>query len=91
MVTSQNPENCPVSNTPDWEFSNNTNSTSSEPEFIFYTPGIYEVSLTVSLGVDIEGTSCDPDTMTKIITVKETPQTTLPILELCENDIDFMI
>ena len=86
VVTSQNPENCPVSNTPDWEFSNNTNSTSFEPEFIFYTPGVYEVSLTVSLGVDIEGTSCDPDTMTQTITVKETPQTTLPILELCEND-----
>ena len=74
------------STSPDWEFINNTNSTSFEPEIQFNTPGEYEVSLTVSLDIDIIGTPCDPDTEVKLITVKDTPQTSLPNIELCENE-----
>jgi PKD repeat protein len=85
-VTYQNPQNCPISSSPNWEFVNNTNSTSFEPEIQFNTPGEYEVSLTVSLDVDIIGTPCDQDIEVKLITIKETPQTSLPNIELCENE-----
>ncbi|MGA0042886.1 MAG: PKD domain-containing protein, partial [Flavobacteriaceae bacterium] len=85
-VTSANPDNCPVSNSPDWEFANGTSASSFEPDFQFNTPGVYTVSLTVSLDTDTAGTSCEPDTMTKEITIKEKPQTTLPVVELCENE-----
>ena len=85
-VTATNPDNCPVSNSPDWEFANGTSASSFEPDFQFNTPGIYEVSLTVSLDIATAGTMCEPDTMTKVITIKEKPQTTLPVVELCENE-----
>ena len=57
-----------------------------EPDFQFNTPGIYEVSLTVSLDIATAGTMCEPDTLSKVITIKEKPQTTLPVVELCENE-----
>ncbi|MGB1349294.1 MAG: hypothetical protein ACPH2N_03355, partial [Flavobacteriaceae bacterium] len=85
-VTYQNPENCPVSISPNWEFISGTNFESFEPEFQFNTPGIYEISLTVSLGVNVLGTACDPATMLKTIVIKDTPQSELPSVELCQNE-----
>ncbi|MFL2621314.1 MAG: hypothetical protein ACJ0P3_01880, partial [Flavobacteriaceae bacterium] len=86
LVTYQNPENCPVSTDQNWEFINGTNFESFEPEFQFNTPGIYEISLTVSLGVNVLGTACDPATLLKTIVIKDTPQSELPIVELCQNE-----
>ena len=85
-LTYENLENCPIVQTPNWEFVNGTDASSFEPEFQFNTPGVYEISLTVSLDTNTIGTSCEPDTKVKFITIKEKPQTTLPTLELCESE-----
>ncbi|MGC6526182.1 MAG: PKD-like domain-containing protein, partial [Flavobacteriaceae bacterium] len=85
-VNYENLENCPIVQTPNWDFVNGTDASSFEPEFQFNTPGVYEISLTVSLDTNTDGTSCEPDTIVKIITIKEKPQTTLPTLELCESE-----
>lgn len=84
-VIYQNPDGCPVTASPDWEFTNGTDANSFEPNFQFNTPGIYAVSLTVSLDSPIPGTSCEDDTYTQLVTIKDVPQITLNPIEACQN------
>lgn len=83
-VLYQNPDGCPINTTPEWEFTNNTDANSFEPSFQFNTPGIYTVSLTVSLESPILGTSCESDTFSETVVIKEVPQITLDPIEVCQ-------
>ena len=84
-VSFENPENCPLNSSPNWEFLSG-NASSFQPEFQFNTPGVYEITLTVSLDTASGETVCEPDSITKTLIIKDKPQTILPAVELCEQE-----
>ncbi|MGC6438441.1 MAG: PKD-like domain-containing protein, partial [Flavobacteriaceae bacterium] len=84
-VSFENPENCPLTSSPNWEFLSG-NASSFQPEFQFNTPGVYEITLTVSLDTASGETVCEPDSITKTLIIKDKPQTILPAVELCEQE-----
>ena len=60
--------NCGTSSS--WSFTNNTNSSSINPSFIFNNPGIYTINLSVT-------NACGTVTSNKTVTVKNPPSVTL--------------
>ena len=59
--------------TPAWNFTNNSNSNSTNPQFNFSGPGVYTVRLIASLNPSVPGAQCQNDTLTQTITVKGPP------------------
>jgi gliding motility-associated-like protein len=82
-ISSTNPENCPSYTTPGFIY--NTGSSSSfEPSFSFTSPGLYEITLSISLDQQVFG--CSDTSQTEIILVKDLPfASILPILE-CQDE-----
>ncbi|MEN9994278.1 MAG: hypothetical protein RL762_935, partial [Bacteroidota bacterium] len=71
---------------PAWNYTNNSNSNSSAPQFNFTGPGIYTIRLISSLNPVVPGTQCQNDTITQTITVKEKPIITLATPSaICED------
>ncbi|TAF89974.1 MAG: hypothetical protein EAZ48_01240, partial [Flavobacteriia bacterium] len=64
--------------TPAWNYTNNTNSNSAQPQFSFTGPGIYTIRLVSSLNPSVAGAQCQNDTITQTITVKGPPIIDLP-------------
>ena len=64
--------------TPAWNYTNNTNSNSAQPQFNFTGPGIYTIRLISSLNPSVPGVQCQNDTITQTITVKGPPIIDLP-------------
>ena len=69
-----NSENCGT--VAKWRFTNGTNASSENPEFLFETPGEYKLKQTVQ-------TDCGPKTHTKSIQVKKPPTATIDPLNAC--------
>jgi gliding motility-associated-like protein len=84
QVTPSNPDNCPSATSPGWSFTSGTAS-SFEPEITFTSPGVYSVQLTTSLQNAVAGPMCQPDSKTRIITIKDKPRTTLVPQTVCEG------
>ena len=87
VVTPTNPLNCPTATNPGWSFINGTNATSFQPEFNFTSPGVYTIQLTTALQNPVAGSLCANNTISKVITIKDVPQTTLLPIALCEAEI----
>lgn len=82
----QNPDACTLVNNPDWVFLNNTNAESFEPQFELITPGIYNISLNLSLNDNVPGALCQESVFSQTVIIKGPPQFTLPQpLEICQN------
>ena len=74
-VVSYSSANCGTS--ADWEFTNGTDATSENPEFLFKNPGKYTIIQRITTG-------CGTETSTKIIDVKKPPTVTInPIQDFC--------
>ena len=68
--------NC--NSTSDWEFTNGTDASSENPQFLFNNPGIYTVTQNVTTG-------CGNFSSQKIITVKKPPTVSInPIDDFCQ-------
>jgi gliding motility-associated-like protein len=67
-----NPDNCGSSE--DWEFINDTDTSSENPEFIFKNPGEYTLIQRITTG-------CGTEIATKIIDVKEPPTASIDSIE----------
>ncbi|MEY4893904.1 MAG: hypothetical protein RL751_714 [Bacteroidota bacterium] len=71
---------------PAWNYTNNTNSNSSAPQFNFTGPGIYTIRLISSLNPSVTGAQCQNDTITQTITIGKIPEITLvPQPPICED------
>jgi large repetitive protein len=85
-VAYQNPQGCTLVNNPDWVFLDNTNAQSFEPQFELITPGIYNISLNLSLDDNVPGALCQESVFSQTVIVKGPPQFTLPQpLDICQN------
>ena len=69
---SYNSDNCGT--TSDWEFTNGTNATSENPEFIFKNPGKYTITQRITTG-------CGTEVSTKVIDVKKPPTATISSIQ----------
>jgi len=72
--------------TPGWEFTNSTGSNSVTPQFLFTSPGIYEVNLRVYAEDILPGNGCQDDVETVIVTIKDKPKAEVPDLIVCQDE-----